>query len=96
MRKRDELREGARTCMNSARDDEMVFVLLGRDAAAPAAILAWIDKRIELGLNVETDPKIVEARACAETMYYERVGDRANAARVNAEPSDYLPSAGDK
>jgi hypothetical protein len=46
----------------------MVFVLLGRDTAAPFAIRAWADERVRLGKNVETDAQIVEARACADTM----------------------------
>jgi len=37
MRKRDEL-SNHKSCINRAREDEMVFVLLGRDPAAPAAM----------------------------------------------------------
>ena len=46
MRKKDELTK-EHTCMQHAHPEEMVFVLLGRDAAAPAgqqaALLAVID-----------------------------------------------------
>ena len=66
MRKQAEL--AGPSCMTNALDDEMVFVLLGRDAAAPLAIRAWAEARITLGLNDRTDAKIVEAFACAETM----------------------------
>ena len=67
MRKQDELSRKD-TCMAHAHPQEMTFVLLGRDAAAPFAIRAWADERIRLGKNVETDAQIVEARACADTM----------------------------
>ena len=53
------------SCMSRARDDEMTFVLLGRDVAAPAAIRAWGDERIRLKKNVDGDPQIKEALACA-------------------------------
>lgn len=67
MIKRDELRNPS-SCLNKARDDEMLFVLLGRDAAAPAAIYAWIEERIRLGKNQPNDPQIMEALQCARTM----------------------------
>jgi hypothetical protein len=67
MRKKDELtRED--TCMQHAHPEEMVFVLLSRDAAAPVAIRAWVAERLRLGKNVETDLQIVEALECARTM----------------------------
>ena len=46
----------------------MIFVLLGRDAAAPVAIRAWVAERLRLGKNVATDAQIVEALDCAKTM----------------------------
>lgn len=60
MRKRDELKS-ANSCLNKARDDEWLFVLLGRDVAATTAVRAWIDKRIALGKNKSDDPQILEA-----------------------------------
>lgn len=69
MRKADEIVRG---CMAKARDDEMTFVLLGRDAAAPFTIREWCKKRIRLGLNRDDDAKIKEALSCAETMETER------------------------
>lgn len=33
------------SCWNKAKDDEPVFVLLGRDPDAPAAMLEWAQKR---------------------------------------------------
>lgn len=54
------------SCFNKARDDEMLFVLLGRDRAAPEAVRAWADRRIALGLNKWGDPQILEALAWAE------------------------------
>jgi hypothetical protein len=67
MRKKDELTQ-EKTCMQSAHPEEMTFVLLSRDAAAPVAIRAWVAERIRLGKNVEGDAQITEALACAETM----------------------------
>lgn len=62
MRKCDELSDRG-SCLNRARDDEMVFVLLGRDAAAPAAIRAWVAERIRLGKNRPDDGQVLEAEA---------------------------------
>lgn len=67
MRKKDELSK-LNTCMAHAHPDEMVFVLLGRDAAAPAAIRAWVEERVRLGKNVRTDPQVTEALECARVM----------------------------
>jgi hypothetical protein len=78
MRKKDELSR-EHTCMQHAHPEEMVFVLLSRDAAAPAAIRAWIGERIRLGKNAPTDPQIAEAEECAKTMEAEGrkwAGDR--------------------
>ena len=64
MRKRDELTD-PRSCMSRARDDELTFVLLARDRAAPVAVRAWIEERVRLGKNVRNDPQIVEAERWA-------------------------------
>jgi len=50
----------------------MLFVLLGRDVAAPKAIRAWIAERLLRGKNQADDPQIREAQACAETMEREQ------------------------
>lgn len=71
MRKIDELRRPD-SCINKSRNDEMVFVLTGRDAAAPHAIRAWVDERLRLGKNAPGDPQIVEALECAAIMEVER------------------------
>lgn len=49
------------SCLNKAKDNEILFVLLGRDPAAPAAIRAWIRERLQLGKNVEKDDQIKSA-----------------------------------
>ena len=67
MIKREEL-TNPNSCMSRARDDEMTFVLLGRDIAAPVAIRAWVAERIRLGKNQQNDPQIVEAITCASEM----------------------------
>lgn len=71
MRKTEEL-SNPNSCMSKARDNEMTFVLLGRDAAAPAAIRAWVEERIRLGKNKRTDSQIIEAEQCAAKMEAER------------------------
>lgn len=71
MRKRDELTNPA-SCMSRAHEDEWTFVLLGRDAAAPVAIRAWIEERVRLGKNRPGDAQLVEAKACALAMEREQ------------------------
>lgn len=60
MTKREELAD-PNSCFNKAKDDELIFVLLERDEAACHAVLEWAKKRVELGKNLDTDPKIVSA-----------------------------------
>lgn len=67
MIKTDELTD-PNSCLSKARDDEILFVLLARDAAAPVAIRAWVAERVRLGKNVPGDPQIVEALECAQRM----------------------------
>ena len=67
MIKREEL-VNPKSCMSRATDDEMTFVLLGRDAAAPIAIRAWVAERIRIGKNKPDDPQILEALDCAVRM----------------------------
>lgn len=67
MKKRDELsRDGS--CLNRARDDEMIFVLLERDESAPDAIRAWIESRIRKGKNNPGDAQIMDAFRCIDAM----------------------------
>jgi hypothetical protein len=70
MRKHDEL-TNPNSCMSRAKDDELTFVLLGRDAAAPHAIREWAAKRVGIGKNTMDDPQIIEALACAAQMEQE-------------------------
>lgn len=65
MIKREEL-TNPNSCMSRAREDEMTFVLLERDAAAPAAIRIWVRERIRLGKNKPRDPQITEALRTAD------------------------------
>lgn len=55
-----------KSCFNRADDDEKLFVLLGRDPAAPVAIRAWVNERIRLGKNMLKDPQIQEAIEAAD------------------------------
>lgn len=71
MRKRDEL-TSPKSCLNKAKDDELIFVLLARDVAAPSVIRKWVVERMRLGKNHASDPQIVEALASADAMERER------------------------
>lgn len=71
MRKKQEL-SNPNSCLNKAKDEEMVFVMLGRDEAAPAAIRAWCRKRVKLGKNNPDDLQILEAEECAFKMEVEQ------------------------
>lgn len=93
MRKRDELTD-PKSCMSKAREDEFTFVLLARDEAAPETIRFWCAERIRLGKNKITDPQIVEALACADTMSIERVNSPASSASATAAPSAPAPGGG--
>ena len=70
MRKKDETTK-AETCLGHAHPEEMLFVLLGRDPAAPVAIRAWVAERLRVGKNDEGDRQVVEALECAATMEVE-------------------------
>ena len=71
MRKSEEL-SNQNSCFNRAKDNELIFVLLGRDIAAPAAIRAWCRQRIRSKKNKADDAQIQEARMCADLMEQER------------------------
>jgi hypothetical protein len=60
------------SCLLRARADEMIFVLLARDAVAPEVIRVWVKLRVDRGYNTSDDPEIIEALACAETMETQR------------------------
>jgi hypothetical protein len=60
------------SCLNRARSDELVFVLLGRDICAAETIRYWAMKRVLLRKNSEHDSQIVEAIALADQMDAER------------------------
>jgi len=56
------------SCLNSAHDNEPLFILRGKDPAAPAAIRAWTEERIALGINTRSDDKMVSAATVAQEM----------------------------
>lgn len=64
--------KGQDQCYNSALDGERMFVLLARDACAPAVILYWVQLRIQSGKNQLSDPEIIEAIECATLMQTQR------------------------
>lgn len=67
MKKIDEIRN-PNSCLNKAGNFERIFVLLGRDPAAPVAIRSWIAERVRLLKNHPNDPQITEALECALLM----------------------------
>lgn len=71
MRKRDEISD-PNSCFNRAKDDEIVFVVLGRDEAAPATIRGWVGERLRRGKNALGDRQILEALDCANQIERER------------------------
>jgi hypothetical protein len=91
MRKVEELTNVA-SCMSIAKDQELTFVLLGRDAAASVAIRAWVSERIRLGKNTAADSQIIDALQLAEMMEAERE-DIRNAPNVPHSPFGVLQLA---
>lgn len=71
MRKKQEI-EIPSSCFNRAADDELIFVLRGRDTAAPSTIRFWAAERLRLGKNETGDDQISEAHQCAEIMEAEQ------------------------
>lgn len=71
MRKRDELSD-PNSCLNKAGDDEMLFVLLGRDEDAPETVRFWAHRRVARGKRAPDHPQIVEALAWAELVEAEQ------------------------
>ena len=65
------------SCMGRARQDEMTFVLLARDVAAPGAIREWCRLRCLHGKNKSRDPQIIEALECALAMERAHAGGKA-------------------
>ncbi len=75
MIKREEL-TNPDSCMSHAEDNEMTFVLLARDQAAPQTIRYWCYERMRLGKNSMEDPQIQEALGAAEKMEAWRKANR--------------------
>lgn len=88
MLKRDEIAD-PNSCWNKAQDIELLFVLLGRDVAAPDAIRYWAHRRVDIGKNQRDDHQIREALACADRMDQSlRHWVRTRAALNEATPAD--------
>lgn len=58
------------SCLNKARPDELIFVLLARDVAASTTVRTWVAERLRLGKNRIDDPQIVEALEWATKVDY--------------------------
>jgi len=70
MATRSENIENEHSCWNNARDDEQIFILLGRDRHAPALIQLWALMREKEG---EDEEVVNEAREVAQLMIDELV-----------------------
>ena len=81
------------SCLNRARDDELVFVLLERDVAAPTAIRSWCNERIVQGKNKPGDDQITTAYACADRMeeLQKRPGDPTQLRAADYRGEMYAP-----
>ena len=84
MRKREEL-TNPKSCMSKAGGNEMTFVLLGRDPAAPGTIRHWCYMRIASGKNTIYDAQIQEALACANTMELDPYGEALSQPQTSHE-----------
>src|SRR5215471_7269371 len=70
MATRDENTSDDGSCWNRARDDEQMFIMLGRDRHAPALIRLWAEMREREG---EDTAIVNEAREIAQLMEDEAV-----------------------
>jgi hypothetical protein len=67
------------SCLNRAADDEMVFVLLARDEAAPYIVEEWCRLRITMGKNKSIDdPQITGALEVAHQMRLQQGAEKTN------------------
>lgn len=90
MRKFDEVHH-PESCWNKAGEHERLFILLGRDAAAPATIRYWARERIRLGLNKAGDAQLANAEIAAGQMDYDlRIGGRPMPIQVQPLTADEL------
>ena len=78
MLKREEL-SNPQSCLNRAKDHEMIFVLLARDKSAPPTLRYWTRERISRGQS-PLDAQIVDARLTADVMDDQHSGIRADLA----------------
>lgn len=75
------------SCLSRAKSDEMLFVLLARDEAAPFAIREWCRERCRLQKNRWDDPQIKEALDCAEEMERQRALGQDSTTGKGSEPN---------
>ena len=63
-------------CIEKAFDDEMLFVLMGRDETAPLVVLEWI----KLNIGKQPEYKLLEAFEAAMEMHRNQIviNDRKN------------------
>jgi len=74
----------ASSCLNRAKDREMVFTLLARDVCAPSTLLFWVAQRLATGKNKPEDPQILGALECAAIMRLQLSQKNGNITAVEA------------
>ena len=88
MRRIDEVRNPL-SCLNKAKDDELIFVLLARDPCAVETVRFWASTRVSKGINKPTDQKIAEALAWADKVEADwEEAERPAQVRVEGEPAN--------
>lgn len=70
------LNPGAYDCFAQAEPDEPLFVLLARDATAPAIIRAWVKDRLASGnLSLEQSEEALATARSMEVWFRENRGE---------------------
>lgn len=64
------------SCWNRAGDGEEVFILLGRDPAAPEAVRAWAHARLVQRKNTLKDEQIQSALKWADAVEKNQRGNK--------------------
>ena len=84
------LNPGKFDCYENAKPDEPMFILLARDAGAPALVEKWAQERL---LQGESPEKLAEALQCANDMRSWWIRDQT-AKQVAREIADGLEERG--
>lgn len=73
MKKKDEV-DNPKSCLNTAGDEDFVFVLKEKDPTMAATIRFWVRERKKLGLNEDGDAKLETAMLEAQIVELRQAG----------------------